>query len=212
MNEIVIIGGGGHAKVIISIIIKSNVYKIVGYTDVVDKGEILGVRYLGSDIVLHELKGKYKRCFAVIGIGVLSLSGIDKRIKIRSKLEQLGYDLPVIISPTAVINTDVKIGKGTVVFDGAIINAGTYIGENVIINTGALIEHDCQIGDNVHVACGAILGGGVTVGNSSMIGLGAKIIQYKKIGEHCMIGAGAVVVNDCSEQGEYLGIPAKRLL
>ncbi len=209
MDRIVVTGGGGYARAIIGILKKIKSYDIIGYTDDTDKKDIFGVKYVGDDRVLKRIKSEYKCYRAIIGIGSTSLPDITKRIKIQNMLDSYGYEQPVIISPDAVINQDVKIGKGTVVFDGAVINCGVKIGESVSINTNCTIEHDCIIGDNVYISPGVTLCGGVYVGDRSFIGAGAVVIQYKSIGDNCIVGAGAVVVNDCLKPGKYLGVPAK---
>lgn len=209
MENIVIIGGGGHAKVLISIIRKSNNYAIVGYTDNTDRGEILGQRYLGNDDVLEDLISREVCNLAAIGVGQVTVS--ETRLQIIEKIKNLGYRFPVIISSDAVVNEDVQFGDGTVVFDGAVINSGSRLGSYCIINTGAIVEHDCLIDDLVHIAPRAVLSGGVKVGMQSMVGCGAVVLQRKQIGQNCMIGAGAVVVRDCMVFGTYVGVPARKI-
>ena len=55
MDKIIIIGGGGLAKVVISILRKVNKYEICGYTETVDRGSVLQVPYLGDDVFLEKL-------------------------------------------------------------------------------------------------------------------------------------------------------------
>ena len=54
-EKIIMIGGGGHAKVLINIIQKNNNYEIIGYVDIKDSGELSGVKYLGGDDCLIDL-------------------------------------------------------------------------------------------------------------------------------------------------------------
>jgi len=209
MNKIVIIGGGGHSKIVISILKKIKNYEIMGYTDIQDKGELLKTGYLGNDKILEDIIKSFPGSSAVIGIGNVEV-GFKRKI-LFEKLENLGFDLPAIISPSAIINEDVSIAKGTIVCDGVIVNSGSKIGKGVILNTKCSVDHDCEICDFVHLAPGVILSGGVTVGNNSFIGAGSIIIQYKKISENCLIGAGSIVINDIKERGVYIGNPAKRV-
>lgn len=209
MKELIVIGGGGHAKAVISALKKLKAFEIIGYMDVKDKGDVLGVRYAGSDEDLKAIKQKYPGCLAVIGIGCVTIS--DKRKRIKAQLEQLGFELPAIVSLEATVNEDVYIGKGTVVMDGAILNPGTRIGECVIVNTNSCIDHDCRIGDFVHIAPGATLSGGVTVGDNSIISAGATVIHGIKICANCIIGAGATVTQDCLISGTYVGVPARKI-
>lgn len=207
MDRIVIIGGGGHAKVLISILKKNAQYEIVGYTDKKNNGSILGVEYLGDDNILRRMSNVYGCCRAVLGIGNISV--VHHRRILAQKTKELGLVFPSIISPNAIINEDVRIGEGTVVFDGVVVNSGTEIGNFAILNTNSTIEHDCVIGNYVHVAPAATLCGGVKIGENSMIGVGANVLQSVIVGEDCMIGAGATVIADCLIPGTYTGVPAR---
>lgn len=208
MRKIIVIGGGGHAKVVISILKKLKTYRILGYVANENNREILGADYLGDDGMLPKVICRNKKCCAAVGIGNIEIS--EKRVEVFEKLIKLGYELPAIVSPDSIVNEDVQIGKGTVVCDGAVINSGSRIGEGVIINTKSSVDHDCNIADFAYLAPGATICGGVVVGKNSIIGAGATVIQYKTIGKNCVVGAGAVVVTDCNKSGQYLGVPAKR--
>jgi sugar O-acyltransferase (sialic acid O-acetyltransferase NeuD family) len=209
MDRIVVVGGGGHAKVLISVLKKSGSYELIGYTDVRDSGELLGIPYLGTDSVLEKMKETIADCCAAVGVGKVEVNA--KRLGIVDRLVGLGFRLPVVISPHAVVNEDVTIGDGSVIFDGAVVNTGARIGRASIINTNSTVEHDCIIGDNVHLAPGANLSGGVSVGHNCMIGTGANIIQGIAICADCLIGAGSTVVKDITIPGTYAGIPASRI-
>lgn len=205
MDKIVVIGGGGHAKVVISLLKKKRDYKICGYTDVVDKGSILDVPCLGDDSVLGDLLEHDEVSNVVIGIG--DTGNASLRMSLIEKALRMGFSFPAIISPQAVVNEDVTFGEGTVVMDGVVVNSGTKIGRFAIINTHSSIDHDCVICDFVHIGP-VTLCGGVTVGYNSLIGL-VVITQYRNISECCTIGAGAVVTSDCLQDGVYVGMKRK---
>jgi sugar O-acyltransferase (sialic acid O-acetyltransferase NeuD family) len=208
MNEIVVIGGGGHAKVLVSVLKKSG-YDVLGYTDMQDRGAILGVPYFGPDDALAGLLRAHDNCRAAVGVGKLDPS--PNRMAILDSLRALGFSLPVIVSLGATVNEDVQFGPGTVVFDGAVVNSGTVAGRLCILNTNCTVEHDCHLGDDVHIAPGATLSGGVTIGARTMIGTGANVIHNVTICACCTIGAGSTVVNDIAEPGIYVGNPAGRM-
>ncbi|HCY74474.1 MAG TPA: serine acetyltransferase [Ignavibacteriales bacterium] len=205
-NKIVLIGGGGHCKVIINTIKKLNNFEILGYTDNTDKGFLLGVKYLGTDSALLDIIKENKNCSAVIGVGGVTIS--NKRQEIYKMLKEMEFELPVIISRDAVISEDVSIGEGTVVLEDAIINVSSQIGKCVIVNNGAIIEHGCVINDFAHLTPMTRISSGVNIGNNSFIGSGAIISRNRKVLENCFIGAGAVLVSDATKQGLYLGVPA----
>lgn len=205
-REIVVIGGGGHAKVLVSVLRKSG-YQVRGYTDQQDRGEILGVRYLGPDNNLSEVARSCAR--AIIGVGKTDASAL--RLELQERLGALGFEFPVICSPDAVVNEEVSLGAGTAVFDGVVITSGARIGRACIVNTNGTVEHDCRIGDNVHLAPGVVLSGGVTIGDNSMLGAGTTAIHGVGICAGCLIGAGATLVEDITAPGTYAGSPARRI-
>jgi UDP-perosamine 4-acetyltransferase len=209
MNAIVVVGGGGHAKVVISILRKLKRYRILGYTDLKDNGAVGGAPYLGSDRELVALAVGPKKLNAVLALGQIGLG--KSRYELWTRLHLSGLSFPLIVSPDAIVNEAVSGGEGAVVMDGAVINSGAIIGRGAIVNTNSTIEHDVALADWVHVAPGATISGGVSVGRFSMIGVGATVIEGIKIAAGCMVGAGATVVNDLTEPGVYAGTPARRI-
>jgi|SRR3989338_1307293 len=194
-NKIILVGGGGHCKVVMDAIESSGEFNIYGITDPsLPMGtSVLNRKVLGGDDILPELFRKgIKHAF----IGVGSIGNCDIRKKIYNNLKDIGFRLPSIIHPKAIVSKHVEIGEGSFIAAGAVINAGTKIGKNAIINTSSSIDHDCEIGDFVHVAPGAILSGGVKVGGNTHIGVGAKVIQYLAIKENSFIKAGALITEN----------------
>jgi sugar O-acyltransferase (sialic acid O-acetyltransferase NeuD family) len=209
VDAIVIVGGGGHAKVVISILRKLNRHDMLGYTDLQDNGTLVGVPYLGSDHELAALAVGRKNLNAVLAVGQVGLG--EARCKLWTRLHSLSLSFTLIVSPDAVVNEGVSGGEGAVVMDGAVINSGATIGRGAIVNTNSTIEHDVVLADWVHVAPGATISGGVTLGRFSMIGAGATVIEGIKIAAGCVVGAGATVVHDLTKPGVYVGSPARRI-
>jgi sugar O-acyltransferase (sialic acid O-acetyltransferase NeuD family) len=208
MDEIIVIGGGGHSKVVISILRKSG-YEVIGYTDKEDRGRILGVRHLGIDDALPDIALEHPGCVTIVGVGKVDASPL--RLRLQDDIEALGFEFPAVWSVHAVVNEEVSMGAGTIAMDGAIVSAGTKLGRACILNSGSIVEHDCRIGDNVHIAPGATLSGGVTIGDHCLVGTGAKVIHAVQICAGCVIGAGATVIADIEVPGTYVGTPARKL-
>jgi sugar O-acyltransferase (sialic acid O-acetyltransferase NeuD family) len=114
-----------------------------------------------------------------------------------------------VIDPTAVVDSTVRIGRGTVVLPGAVVQVDTTLGEHVIVNTCASVDHDCQIGNFVHLAPGVHLAGEVTVKIGSFVGIGAVAIQRIAVGAWTTVGAGAVVVRNLPDRVVAVGVPAR---
>jgi len=207
-RTVVILGGGGHAKVLISVIRKLP-WAIAGYVDPRDVGPVLGVPHVGDDAVLPALLARHPGCAAAMGVGKVDATA--RRARIQAAAEALGYWFPAFVSPDAVVNDEVELGAGTAIFDGAVVNAGVVTGPTCIVNTNATVEHDCRLGTNVHIGPGATVSGGVMIGDHTFVGAGAVVIHGVRIVEACLIGAGAVVIDDLTEPGTYVGAPARRI-
>ena len=197
MDEIILIGAGGHARSCIDVIESTGVFQIAGLVEKADnqKAENLGYPIIGTDDNLPGLRKKYKN--ALITVGQIQSTGT--RVMIFKVLSDLHFHLPVIVSPRAHVSPHSRVGAGTIIMHDAIINANAVIGNNCIINNKALIEHDAIIGNHCHIATGAIVNGEVNIGSESFIGSGAITKQSISIGEKCVIGAGAVIKTDIED-------------
>lgn len=200
-NRLIIIGAGGHGKVVADNAIKN------GYTDIcfVDDhatGTCMGFPIVGTGADVSSLDNG-KTDF-IIGVGN---NEIRKRIA-----EAHDVNWVTLVHPSAQIGACVSIGKGTVVMAGAIINPCASIGEHCIINTGAIVEHDNVIGDYAHISPNVALGGTVRVGDLTHVGIGAVVRNNIRICGMSTIGAGAVVVKDIDHCGTYIGVPIKEMV
>lgn len=205
MEKIVIIGNGGHAKSILDSIEAIGMYEIAGFiaAQVDHQFEYRGYKIIGTDDDLEQI---YKNGInnAFIGIGYMGHGNV--RQKIYDKVKEIGYSMPTIIDPSAIIASDAKIEEGTYIGKKAVVNSAAKVGKMAIINTGAVVEHDCVVGDFAHVAVNATLCGGVSIGEYSFVGANAVIIQNIMVGEHCLIGAGGVVLRQVKNEQIIYGI------
>lgn len=203
--DLVVIGEGGHSKVIMELIRSSGNYKIKAILD--DKYDelilIKGIHW-GPISAAHILMEHLSSLKFVIAIGN---NKVRKSIVVKLGLPMENYIS--LVHETAVISSSASIGQGTVIMAHTIINADTQVGNHVIVNTGAIVEHDNQLEDYVHVAPRATLTGSVNILEGAMIGAGATIIPGKTIGEWTIIGAGATVINDIPAHSTAVGTPAK---
>lgn len=205
-KPLLILGGGGHAQVLIDNLKKLN-SEIIGITDPkLSKGSlILDVPVLGGDDEV--LSYSVETVYLVNGVG--SVKDSTFRQNIFNKFKPKGYCFASVVHPSAVLPSEIQLSEGVQIMAGAIIQSGSKVGVNTILNTRCVVDHNCVIGDHVHVAPGGILSGSVCVGDNSHIGTGAVVIQGVKIGESCLVGAGSVVVKDIPPGTKVVGVPAK---
>jgi sugar O-acyltransferase (sialic acid O-acetyltransferase NeuD family) len=204
----VIIGAGGHARVLIDCIrAGGNTLPIVALDrDVRMHGnDIHGVEIVGGDNEIDRLGGEGMG----FSIGVGATGGAEVRAALYRKALACGLVPFTAIHPSAIVASSVEIGAGSQIFAGTVINAATDLARNVIVNTGAIVEHDCRVDENAHIAPGACLGGEVVVGAGAHIGIGAVILNGVSIGAKSVVGAGAVVIRDVAPGETVVGNPAK---
>lgn len=200
MNRLVIVGAGGHGKVIADIAMK-NGYSDIIFVDDSATGTCLGIQIVGTSDKL-EIMNDGETDF-VIAVG-------NNRIR-KQIAESHDVNWVKLIHPSAQIAYGVEIGEGTVVMAGAVINPDAILGKHCIINSCAVIEHDNILENYVHVSPNAALGGTVHIGESTHVGLGVSIRNNINICSNCTIGVGAVVVKNIGESGVYIGVPVKKI-
>lgn len=207
MNDIILIGGGGHCRSVIDSIENGKKYNIVGIIDENKEiNSVLGYPVLGGE---SELKNIYNKGikYAFICIGSIGYPKI--RIKYDRILKELGFELPIIIDKTAIISKHSIIEEGVFIGKNVVVNSNSNIHRNAIINTGCIVEHDNNIGEFVHLAPGVVMSGGVNVGNNSHIGTNSTIIQGINIEENVLVGAGSVIIKNIKKETKVYGNPGR---
>lgn len=206
MKRILLIGAGGHSKVVADILQQNMEYEIAGLIDQPGKSGFWGIPVVGSDDDLARLHDEMHVSHAFVALGNGQL-----REKVAHKAKAAGYELVNIISKDAVISGHARIGSGTVIMPGAVVNADVEIGEGCIINTNASVDHECRIGDYTHVAPGCALSGKTQIGRQCMLGTGCRVIDGINVGDHTIIGAGTVVIGSIAGNCTVVGVPGKMI-
>ena len=201
----VILGAGGHAKVIVEILRGARPdLRLVGVLGREPVGPpVLGLPVLGDDRELARLGREGVRC-AFVAIGNNRL-----REQLCARLREEGFELLQAISPAAFISPSARLGGGVAVMAGAVIQAEAVLGEATIINTGATVDHDCLLGPAVHLGPGVAVAGEVQIGARALIGVGASVVPRVRIGHDTVVGAGACVTGDLPDAVLALGVPAR---
>ena len=207
LDEIILLGGGGHAKVLIDLINTSGQFEISGILDTqLEIGtKVLNVSVLGDDDLLS---GLYSKGIKNVCIAIGSVKDNARRRILFDKVKQMGFLVPYLLHPQTIISKNVHFSEGVQIMAGVNVQTDSLFKENTIINTGAIIEHDCSIGSHVHICPGAVISGGCTVGDGTFIGAGATIMQEINIGKCVTVAAGAVVVKDVPDRSMVKGVPA----
>ena len=197
-RAIVVVGAGGHAKVVIAAAVAAG-DEVVGVYD----GDAAKV---GSVVVGHRVRWLGDLAVADAAV-VVAIGSNAARQKVVGALR--GHRFAAVVHPTAWVAPTARVHDGAVVFAGAVVQPDSVIGHHAIVNTMASVDHDGLIGDFVHLAPGSHLAGNVSVDEGAFLGVGVSVIPGKRIGRWSTVGAGAVVVDDVGEGVVVKGVPAR---
>jgi len=206
VNQLYILGAGGHGAVVAEAAVLSQHWESVSFLD--DNAD-QGVLVVDCPVI-----GKTSMWLDLVSVGCeffVAIGHNGKRDEILSSIEEHGGALAIITHPNAVISPSAIIELGVVICAGAVINPRARIGRGSIINTSASIDHDCVLENAAHISPGARLAGGVTVGARTWVGIGAVVREGVSIGSDCIVGAGAAVVVDIESGQTVVGVPAAPL-
>jgi sugar O-acyltransferase (sialic acid O-acetyltransferase NeuD family) len=205
----VIVGAGGHGRVVLDILLRAGEHDVVGFVD--SNPQLRGRRVdgrtvLGGLSVVPRLRDERGIEGAVVAIGD---NGV--RRDFADRVDDAGLTLLNAVHPSANLARNVTLGTNLVIAAGALVCAHCQIGDSVILNTGCIVDHESMVGTACHVCPGARLAGRVTVGAGAFIGIGATVIQNVRIGCEAVIGAGAVVIRDVAPMSTVVGVPASEI-
>lgn len=200
----IIIGAGGHAKVVIDLFRAEGRYELAGLVDAGDRGALVnGAPIIGGDDDLPRLRAEG------ITHAHVAIGNNRVRLKLARALEEMGYTLANAVSPAATLSPSVILGRGVAIMAGAVVNAESRLDDACILNTRASLDHDGHIGEGAHVAPGCALAGNVAIGRLAFLGVGTSVIPGIVIGEETVIGAGASVVRSIPPRAKAYGVPAR---
>jgi UDP-perosamine 4-acetyltransferase len=200
-TSVLLVGGGGHAKVCADVL-RSMGRDLIGC--VADRSrDDLGIPWLGTPEALDRgLPPGVDAAFVAVGDNRARLTLIDRLIS-------LGIPLTCAVSPHAVVSDSATLGAGVAILPGAVVNAGAALRDGVIVNTRASVDHDSVVGRGAHIAPGCAVAGGVTIGEGTLLGIGSAVVPCCRIGRWCVVGAGAAVTADLPDGCRALGVPAR---
>lgn len=201
--EIIILGDGGHSKVIQDIIHWNKDYEIIAILD--DKYELINKK---NNVIYAPLLYLNKIISTDTKIIVAIGNNITRKM-IYTQLNIRRDQYLTVIHPSAVVSPKAIIGDGTVVMPSVCINANATIGDQCIINTGAIVEHDTKVDNFSHISPNATLTANISVGEGVHVGASTTVIPGIDIGSWSVIGAGSSVIRPIPPFSTAVGCPTR---
>ena len=207
-KSLILVGGGGHCKSVIEAA-ESAGFDIYGVLDVTENvgRKICSYDIIGTDDDIPKYAKEY--CF-IVTVGFIKNSNL--RVSIHNKIIDAGGQFATIIASTARVSRHAAIGEGSVIMHQTFVNADAVVGKGCIINTFANIEHDAVVDDYTHISTGVMVNGNCNVGRHVFLGSQSVMVNGVSIVDNCVIAAGSVVRKNLSQQGIYVGNPAKLMV
>ena len=214
MRDIVVVGAGGHAKEVVSLIEDINsslpqlAWHIVGLTDADARraGRMhCGYPILGDDSIICKWSGEIAVAFGVGMPAVVSA--------VAQSLQRLPHVVfPNLVHPTAWIpRRGFSMGRGNTILAGNIFSCDTAIGSFNVFNRGGTYSHDLRVADFCVLSPGVNIAGRVTLHDLCYVGIGTTIIQGITVGQAATVGAGALAIRDVEPHSVVAGVPARLL-
>ena len=204
MEKIVIYGNGAVAFGMYHAFRGRPNYQVVGFT--VDRESMNGDRYcdlpiIPFDLVKSTFPPETHRMF--IAVGYVKANKIRRDRYLQSR--EMGYRLPTVISPAAIVGAGAPMGDNCVIGNFTGIAATARIGNNVWIGDGCIIGEDVVIGDHSYLSAGVAIGGFSSIGSCCYFGIRSTVRNKVSIGNDCVIGAGALMLEDAADGSVYMG-------
>lgn len=204
MKSLLIIGCGGHGKVVYDCASLMGKYGRIAFASNLDEpSPVDGVPVYQESEVLPMLSSRaFDEAFVAIG------DNAARRFKC-DDLRDAGVSQATLIHPSAYVSSSAAVGPGSVILANAVVNASARIGVGCIVNSGAIVEHDCVVGNYAHMSPRACIGGWTRVGEGSWLCIGSVVSDRVNISGKVTLGAGCTLLDDAEVPGLYVGSPAK---
>jgi sugar O-acyltransferase (sialic acid O-acetyltransferase NeuD family) len=199
-KEVVILGGRGTARMLIDLVRYEHQLELYGILDPhLEVGTLVdGVPVLGGDEKLPVLlESGIKK--AVLGFTGLNKDTLIHRLDTYIRLKQMGFEFPVLVHRSAIIESTANLGEGTIVLAGAIVGSHAKVAQANFINTAAVLSHEVDVGQNNHFAPGSVVAGQVKVGENNLIGMGSTVYLGLAIGNRNIIHNGVHVFTSVTD-------------
>ncbi len=193
-KKIILIGNGNYADTIRYYVESITDWEIVAYASELVEGKDSCHKDLPF-VNLSLLPELYPTTDfeVVMGVGYSQMNAHRKRIY--DKIKAMGYRLPNVIHPTAILN-NAEIGDANIILENCVFEPRAKMGNNVIVWSCVLIGHDTYTADHNHFAAVSMIAGNVKLGEGCFLGNHATVKDGATLAEYTLVGAGAYVSKD----------------
>jgi sugar O-acyltransferase (sialic acid O-acetyltransferase NeuD family) len=207
--DVVIFGAGAFASVVWYMLSHDSAHRVVGFTAdraYCTEGCLHGLPLVPFDALQADFPPG--QVYLAMAVGAHGVNRLRSERYLDAKARD--YSFASYVSSRALVWPDLQVGEGSMIFDGAKVNPFAIIGNNCLLGSGTHVSHHTLVGDHSYFAPHAMVGGGVRIGQRCFLGSNCTVRDGVRVADRCMLAAGAVVTEDTTENGVYIGVPARR--
>jgi sugar O-acyltransferase (sialic acid O-acetyltransferase NeuD family) len=207
--DVVIFGLGNFASLVWYLLGHDSPHRVVAFT--ADRAYCTGSRLHGLPVLPFDSLGAD---FPAGQVSLLLALGGQHVNRLRAarfqEAKARGYGFASYISRRALVWPDLQLGEGGLLFEGCMVHPFARIGSNCVLRSGSHVSHHAVVGDHCFLAAHSVLAGGASLGQRCFLGLNSSVRDGVKVADRCLVAAGAAVTADTTDNGVYMGVPARR--
>lgn len=209
MKKIILVGGGynfSEINPIIKSLKNGKKYKIAGILD--DDKKFFKKNYKGLPFYVGlETASKFKDHEFIFAISSYKYS--HNREKIFKKMNIDKKKFPNIVHKSVILEDDVKIGYGNIIYPYSIVCSKTIIKDFCTITHHSILAHNVELNSFSVLGSRSTILNNTKVGKSVFFGANVTIGENLKIGNKSKIIMGSVLTKNLGNNKIAIGNPAK---
>lgn len=163
--NLLILGAGEYGQLVKEL--ARNKFTTIDFLD--DKSPVA----IGKLADYKNLKDEYPN--AVVAIG-----NNEVREEWLERLEEAGFNLPIVLSDRAYISPSAVIELGCIIEPVAVVQANAKIEKGSIISSGAVVNHNAVVHKCSHIDCNAVVGADSEIPEKMHLNYGQLITKVSK--------------------------------
>ena len=168
MKSLLILGAGGFGQMVKETALALGYENVVFLDDAAKAEDVIG---MCCDYVLKH--SEYPAAVAAFGNNKTRLFWTEK-------LLEEGYEVPVIIHPSAIVSPSAVLEPGCFIMQRAVVNTNTKIEKAALINSGAVVDHDSVVEKGAHVGLGSVVKAHCTIKEGHKVEAGEVIFSTRR--------------------------------
>lgn len=208
MTSLLILGAGGHSKVVVE-----TALSFIPNFDISLLDDCYSSQYQCPDLRLADTRHffiapdpTFSTRFSYANVAVANSFTCLFWI---GNLQSFGYIFPSFIHSTVLVSFFAQTLPALFVFVQPVIQAIPFIVTVNIINTFSSIDYYSRLQYGVHICPNVALAGEVHIGLRSWIRIGSSVIQNIHIGSDFVVGAAAAVIHNIPDGVTVCGVPVR---